>query len=190
MKGTTSLIVSAPSGTGKTTILNYIFEAFNDKFSFSVSATTRKPRQQEEHGKHYYFISQQEFEEKIKNNEFLEYENVYEGLYYGTLKSEIQRINNEGKIAVFDVDVKGGVNIKNKLKDKALAIFLMPPSIEELKKRLQGRNTETEETLNKRLQRAEMEISYAKNFDKIIINDNLDVAVKECIELVKEMFEV
>ena len=186
----TALIVSAPSGTGKTTILNYLFEIFKDKFSFSVSATTRKPRQQEEHGKHYYFISQQEFEQKIENNEFLEYENVYEGLYYGTLKSEIQRINNEGKIAVFDVDVKGGVNIKEQLKDKALAVFFMPPSIEELRKRLEGRKTETEETLNKRLQRAEMEISYSKHFDKVIINDNLDLALKECTELIKKSFNI
>lgn len=190
MKETTSLIISAPSGTGKTTILNYLFETFQGRFSFSVSATTRKPRQGEEHGKHYYFISQQEFEEKIKNDDFLEYESVYEGLYYGTLKTEIQRINDEGKIAVFDVDVKGGVNIKSKLKDKALAVFLMPPSIEELKKRLQGRNTESEETLNKRLQRAEMEISYSKHFDKIIINDDLDLALKECTELVKERFNI
>lgn len=186
----TSLIVSAPSGTGKTTILNHLFEIFPDKFSFSVSATTRQPRQQEQHGKHYYFISQKEFEERIAHEEFLEYENVYEGLYYGTLKSEIQRINDEGKIAVFDVDVKGGINIKSKLQDKAIAVFFMPPSMEELKKRLEGRKTETEESLNKRLQRAEMEISYADKFDYIIVNDKLDKALEKSSEIIKEKFDI
>ncbi|MDO5759898.1 MAG: guanylate kinase, partial [Bacteroidota bacterium] len=157
----TALIVSAPSGTGKTTILHKLFEVFPNMFSFSVSATTRQKRENEKHGEHYYFLSQEEFDNKIKNSEFLEYENVYEGLSYGTLKSEIQRINSLEKIAVFDVDVKGGVNIKQQLKDRAVSVFFMPPSIEVLKQRLLHRNTETEESLNKRLQRAELEIKYA-----------------------------
>lgn len=184
----TALIVSAPSGTGKTTILNRLFAEFPDTFSFSVSATTRQKRENEKHGEHYYFLSQEEFDKKIENNEFLEYENVYEGLSYGTLKSEIERINSLKKIAVFDVDVKGGVNIKKQLQNRAVSVFFMPPSLEVLQHRLLNRKTETQESLNKRLQRAEMEISYANTFDNIIINDNLDKAVEELVGIIKNKF--
>lgn len=184
----TALIVSAPSGTGKTTILNRLFAKFPDTFSFSVSATTRQKRENEKHGEHYYFLSQEEFDKKIENNEFLEYENVYEGLSYGTLKSEIERINSLKKIAVFDVDVKGGVNIKKQLQNQAVSVFFMPPSLEVLQHRLLNRKTETQESLNKRLQRAEMEISYANKFDNIIINDNLDKAVEELVGIIKDKF--
>lgn len=184
----TALIVSAPSGTGKTTILNRLFEKFPNTFSFSVSATTRQKRENEKHGEHYYFLSKEEFDKKIENNEFLEYENVYEGLSYGTLKSEIERINSLKKIAVFDVDVKGGVNIKQQLQNQAISVFFMPPSLEVLKLRLLNRKTETQESLNKRLQRAKMEISYADRFDNIIINDNLDKAVEELVSIVKDKF--
>ncbi|MCH3923725.1 MAG: guanylate kinase [Bacteroidales bacterium] len=181
-----AIIISAPSGTGKTTILKEIFKLFPNCFSFSISATTRFPREGEINGKDYYFLSLDEFEKKKENDEFLEFEQVYQGLFYGTLKSEIDRINKEKKIAVFDVDVKGGVNIKNKLKDKALSIFIMPPSIPELKERLTKRGSETKESLNKRIERAEMEIDFAKDFDRVIINDNLQKAVEEFSNILKE----
>ncbi len=181
-----NLIVSAPSGSGKTTILKKIFELYPDRFGFSVSATTRTPRQGEVDGKDYYFLSPSEFNKRIEASDFLEYEQVYDNLFYGTLKSEIDRINGEDRHPVFDVDVKGGVNIKKTLGDKAYSIFIMPPSVEVLKHRLINRGTETEETLNKRIQRAEMEISYAKFFDKIIVNDDLAAAVKEFSKAVEE----
>ena len=138
-------IFSAPSGSGKTTILRKIFEKMPGMFGFSVSATNRPAREGEKDGKDYYFLSTEEMKRRIEKGDFLEWEQVYEGRYYGTPKSEPDRIAAEGKIAVFDVDVKGGINIKKILKDDAYAIFIMPPSVEELRKRLQGRNTETEE---------------------------------------------
>lgn len=185
-----SLIVSAPSGTGKTTILGKMFEKYPQKFSFSVSATTRAPREGEVDGKNYYFLTEEEFNKRLANDEFLEYEHVYEGLSYGTLKSEVSRIASEGKIAVFDVDVKGGVNIKQKLDDAALAVFIMPPSIETLKERLEKRGTETPESLAKRINRAEMEISYKDKFDHIVINDNLDKAIEDFENVLKKYMEL
>ena len=181
-----NLIVSAPSGSGKTTILSKIFEMFPDVFRFSVSATTRQPRKGEMHGKDYYFISVEEFNRNIEQNAFLEFEQVYEGLFYGTLKSEIERINSSGKRAVFDVDVKGGINIKQSLGNQAYSVFIMPPDLLTLERRLKQRNTETEDSLNKRLMRAEMEISYADKFDQIIINGDLDVAVSEFADIVRK----
>lgn len=177
MKGV--FIFSAPSGSGKTTILKQIFEKFPGLFGFSVSATNRTAREGEIDGKDYYFLSDEEMKEKIKSGDFLEWEQVYEGRFYGTLKSELDRIWSEGKVVVFDVDVKGGINIKNMLKDEAFAIFIMPPSVEELKKRLEGRNTETEDSLQQRLARAEMEISESDKFDIVILNDDLTLAVNE-----------
>lgn len=174
-----NLIVSAPSGSGKTTILKRIFEKYPNKFGFSVSATTRKPRVGEANGVDYYFLSEKEFKDKIEANAFLEYEQVYQGLSYGTLKSEVERINDLGRIAVFDVDVKGGVNIKKQLGKQAYSIFIMPPSIETLKQRLLNRGTETEQSLNKRLQRASMEIEYSKQFDEIVVNDDLEMAIEQ-----------
>ncbi|MBO6118646.1 MAG: guanylate kinase [Bacteroidales bacterium] len=181
-----NLIVSAPSGSGKTTILSKIFEMFPDVFGFSVSATTRQPRKGEMHGKDYYFISVEEFNRNIEQDAFLEFEQVYEGLFYGTLKSEIERINSSGKRAVFDVDVKGGINIKQSLGNQAYSVFIMPPDLLTLERRLKQRNTETEDSLNKRLMRAEMEISYADKFDQIIINGDLDVAVSEFADIVRK----
>ena len=172
-------IFSAPSGSGKTTILRKIFEKMPDMFGFSVSATNRPAREGERDGKDYYFLSTEEMKRRIEKGDFLEWEQVYEGRYYGTLKSEPDRIAADGKIAVFDVDVKGGINIKKMLKDDAYAIFIMPPSVEELRKRLQGRNTETEEDLQKRLARAEMEIKLSGEFDKVVLNDDLDTAVSQ-----------
>lgn len=184
MKGV--FIFSAPSGSGKTTILKQIFEKFPNLFGFSVSATNRPARDGEIYGRDYYFLSDNQMKEKIANGDFLEWEQVYEGRYYGTLKSELDRIWSEGKVVVFDVDVKGGINIKNMLKDEAFAIFIMPPSVEELKKRLEGRNTETAESLQQRLARAEMEISKSDNFDTVILNDDLTLAVNEVEKCIGE----
>lgn len=184
MKGV--FIFSAPSGSGKTTILKQIFEKFPNLFGFSVSATNRPARDGEIDGRDYYFLSDNQMKEKIANGDFLEWEQVYEGRYYGTLKSELDRIWSEGKVVVFDVDVKGGINIKNMLKDEAFAIFIMPPSVEELKKRLEGRNTETTESLQQRLARAEMEISKSDNFDTVILNDDLTLAVNEVEKCIGE----
>lgn len=184
MKGV--FIFSAPSGSGKTTILKQIFEKFPNLFGFSVSATNRPARDGEIDGQDYYFLSDNQMKEKIANGDFLEWEQVYEGRYYGTLKSELDRIWSEGKVVVFDVDVKGGINIKNMLKDEAFAIFIMPPSVEELKKRLESRNTETAESLQQRLARAEMEISKSDNFDTVILNDDLTLAVNEVEKCIGE----
>ena len=184
MKGV--FIFSAPSGSGKTTILKQIFERFPNLFGFSVSATNRSAREGEVDGRDYYFLSDNQMKEKIENGDFLEWEQVYEGRYYGTLKSELDRIWSEGKVVVFDVDVKGGINIKNMLKDEAFAIFIMPPSEEELRKRLEARNTETAESLQQRLARAEMEISMSDNFDTVILNDDLTLAVNEVEKCIGE----
>ena len=184
MKGV--FIFSAPSGSGKTTILKQIFERFPNLFGFSVSATNRSAREGEVDGRDYYFLSDNQMKEKIENGDFLEWEQVYEGRYYGTLKSELDRIWSEGKVVVFDVDVKGGINIKNMLKDEAFAIFIMPPSVEELRKRLEARNTETAESLQQRLARAEMEISMSDNFDTVILNDDLTLAVNEVEKCIGE----
>lgn len=184
MKGV--FIFSAPSGSGKTTILKQIFERFPNLFGFSVSATNRSAREGEVDGRDYYFLSDNQMKEKIENGDFLEWEQVYEGRYYGTLKSELNRIWSEGKVVVFDVDVKGGINIKNMLKDEAFAIFIMPPSEEELRKRLEARNTETAESLQQRLARAEMEISMSDNFDTVILNDDLTLAVNEVEKCIGE----
>ncbi|MBQ7984178.1 MAG: guanylate kinase [Bacteroidales bacterium] len=181
-----NLIVSAPSGSGKTTLLKKLFGLYPDRFGFSVSATTRKPRQGEQDKKDYYFLSLEDFQRKINKQDFLEYEQVYDGLYYGTLKSETERINGLGLIPVFDVDVKGGVNIKNILGNQAYSVFIMPPDTEVLKQRLINRNTETPESLDKRIQRAEMEIKYADKFDCIIVNDDLDKAVNEFVQTVNK----
>jgi len=156
------------------------------RLEFSVSATTRQPRGQEVNGKDYHFLLVEDFEKKIAENQFVEYEQVYAGRYYGTLKSEIERIFSNGNNVIFDVDVKGGINLKKIFGKEALSVFIQPPSVEELRKRLQGRGTDSVEEIEKRVAKAEEEISYAKNFDKIIINDNLEKASKEIILTVKE----
>jgi guanylate kinase len=179
------VIFSAPSGSGKSTLVHFLMDR-DSSFGFSVSATNRPARDGEIDGRDYYFLSDNQMKEKIANGDFLEWEQVYEGRYYGTLKSELDRIWSEGKVVVFDVDVKGGINIKNMLKDEAFAIFIMPPSVEELKKRLEGRNTETAESLQQRLARAEMEISKSDNFDTVILNDDLTLAVNEVEKCIRE----
>lgn len=183
-----AIIISAPSGAGKTTILKRILPVF-DVLEFSISATSRAKREGETDGKDYYFLSKDDFQKRIADNGFLEWEEVYEGLYYGTLRSEIDRIWDKGRSVIFDVDVLGGVNIKNALGKNALSIFIMPPSIATLEERLRGRGTETEEVIKKRIQRAEMEISYADKFDKIILNDNLDTATTDTINTIRNFIE-
>jgi guanylate kinase len=173
------IILCAPSGSGKSTMVRHLLDTYPGQYELSISATTRAPRGQEQHGKEYYFISRDEFEQHIKNNDFIEYEQVYEGLYYGTLKSEIDRIQLAGKSIVFDIDVKGGINLKKIFGDKAISIFVAPPSIEELSRRLHGRGDTSEDMILKRLAKAELEMQDAPHFDRIIINDDLDTAKKD-----------
>ena len=172
------IIFSAPSGAGKTTIVKKILSE-NYNLEFSISACSRNQRQGEIEGKDYYFLTPSQFKEKIDNNEFLEWEEVYQGSFYGTLKQEIERIRNIGKNVLFDVDVKGGLNIKKAYGDDALLIFVMPPSIEELERRLRSRSTESDESIKERISKAELEISYANQFDVLLINDDLENAISE-----------
>lgn len=172
------IIVSAPSGAGKTTTVKHLLQQ-NFGLEFSVSATSRQPRPGETNGKDYYFIPESEFRQKIENREFLEWEEVYEGNLYGTLKSEVIRILNLGKSVIFDVDVVGGLNIKKIYGNDALAIFITPPSVEELEKRLKKRSTETEEKINTRIAKAKKEMEFADQFDVIIVNDVLSTALAD-----------
>ena len=187
MKGKV-IIVSAPSGAGKTSIVKHVLQ-YLPELSFSTSATTRTMREGEINGKDYYFLSVEDFKKGICRDVFLEWEEVYANQFYGTLKSEIQRIWDEGKTVIFDVDVKGGLNIKKYFGDKALAIFVEPPTIEELENRLRKRGTETEESLHKRVEKAEYELSFAPKFDKIILNDDLDVAREEMLHTIREFLD-
>ncbi len=177
------IIFSAPSGAGKTTIVKHLLSK-DLNLEFSISATSREKRHTETHGKDYYFLSEIEFLEKIKNEEFLEWEEVYKGTSYGTLKSEVERIRNLGKNVIFDVDVVGGLNIKRFYQQEALAIFVQPPSIEELKKRLTYRSTETEEKIKTRIAKARYELGFANQFDVILINEHLEKAFIEAEKLV------
>lgn len=169
-------IFCAPSGSGKSTMVKHLMEAFPGQFELSISCTTRAPRGQEQHGREYYFISPEEFRERIAKGEFVEYEQVYEGLYYVTLKSEISRIEQAGRQVVFDVDVKGGLNLKKILGERATSVFICPPSIEELSRRLHGRGDTSEEMIAKRLAKATIEMEDKPYFDKVVVNDVLDHA--------------
>ncbi|HEY4798350.1 MAG TPA: guanylate kinase [Bacteroidia bacterium] len=180
------IIFSAPSGAGKTTIVHHVMEKLSDQMEFSISACTRAKRPNEIEGKDYHFISTEEFKQKIKHHEFVEWEEVYTGQFYGTLKSEIERIWNAGKNVIFDLDVQGGINLKREYGRRALAIFVMPPSIEILELRLRQRQTETAESLAKRVDKAKHEIEVAGQFDKIIVNEYLDKACTEAEKLVRE----
>lgn len=182
------LIFSAPSGAGKTTLVRYLMGEI-DSMEFSISACSRKARKGEQNGIDYHFLGTDEFRQKISNNEFVEWEEVYENHFYGTLLSEVNKIRDKGHHVVFDVDVKGGVNLKKQFADEALAIFVKPPSIEELKKRLIGRNTETEETLKKRLDRAVYELGFENKFDIVIVNDNLETAKKQSLDIVNKFIK-
>jgi guanylate kinase len=178
------IIFSAPSGAGKTTLVKNILQKFSDQLAFSISACTRAMRPNEINGKDYYFISTEEFKQKIKKNEFAEWEEVYQGQFYGTLKSELERIWNSGKHVIFDLDVQGGLNLKMKYGRQSYAIFVMPPSIDELELRLRQRNTETPESLAKRVSKAKEEMLVAEQFDKIVINENLENACADAEKLV------
>lgn len=180
-----SIIVCAPSGAGKTTIVRHLLKIF-ENLAFSVSATSREPRKGETPGIHYHFISAEEFRKKIKDSEFLEWEEVYTDQFYGTLKSEINRLWNEEKHVIFDVDVEGGANLKEIFGDRALAIFVRPPSIDVLEARLRSRGTETEESLQKRLSKAVWELTYESKFDTTVINDVLEAACEEAEDQVKK----
>lgn len=182
------IIFSAPSGAGKSTIVNYLLEK-NLGLEFSVSATCRAPRGKEEHGREYYFFTVEEFRKRIEGEEFLEYEEVYPGCYYGTLQSEVERIWAEGHTVLFDVDVVGGVNIKKKFGSKALSIFVQPPSIETLRKRLIGRGTDSPDKIDQRVAKAEYEMGFAPQFDTIIVNDDLETALAEAEKIVREFLD-
>ena len=169
------IIFSAPSGSGKSTIINYLLKQ-GLNLRFSISATSRPPRGTEQNGVEYFFLSPEEFKEGIANNEFVEYEEVYPGRFYGTLKSQVEKQLAEGQNIIFDVDVVGGCNIKRFYGDRALSVFIQPPSIEELRKRLEGRGTDSPETINSRIAKAEFELSYAPKFDIVVVNDQLEKA--------------
>jgi guanylate kinase len=177
------IIFSAPSGAGKTTIVHHLLKKFPE-LSFSISATTRESRGNEQHENDYYFISKEEFLHKVAHQEFVEFEEVYNGTFYGTLRSEIERIWNEGKHVIFDIDVEGGIRLKRKYEEDALAIFVQPPSLEVLKERLSGRGTDSQEKLQERFIKAEKELLYADKFDVILKNYDLATACAEAEQLV------
>ena len=179
------LIFSAPSGSGKSTIINWLMQEHPElNMHFSISCTSRPPRGQEQNGVEYFFLTPEEFREKIQRDEFVEYEEVYTDRYYGTLKSQVEKQLEAGENVVFDVDVHGAVNIKKAYGEQALSLFIQPPSVEELRRRLTGRGTEKEEEIEKRIARAEYELSFADRFDTVIINDELDVAKRETLSVI------
>ena len=178
------IIFSAPSGSGKSTIINYLMTQ-NLNLAFSISATSRAPRGTEKHGIEYYFLSTEEFKRRIANNEFLEYEEVYENRFYGTLKEPIEKQLANGFNVIFDVDVVGGCNIKQYNGDRALSVFIQPPSIDELRNRLIGRATDTPEVIESRIAKAEFELGFAKKFDVIVVNDDLEKAKADALDTIK-----
>jgi len=180
------IIFSAPSGSGKTTIVRHLLKTFPDKLEFSISATSRPKRGIEENGKDYHYLSVEEFKEKIDNNEFLEWEEVYAGVHYGTLKSEVDRIWAKGKHVIFDIDVEGGLNLKSQFREKALAIFVMPPSIKILEERLNSRSTDSLESIARRVEKAEKELRTADLFDTSILNEVLEEALAKAEKVVTE----
>jgi len=186
MKQGKLIVLSAPSGSGKTTLVKYLLFQKELNLDFSISAASREPRGAEIHGKDYYFLSLREFKDKIKTDQFLEWEEVYRDNFYGTLKTEVQRIWDQGKHVIFDIDVVGGLDIKRIYPDRTLAIFIKPPSIEELKIRLKKRKTESEDKINMRVAKASTELATAPQFDAIVTNDDLEKAKEEVFQLVKK----
>ena len=181
------IIVSAPSGSGKSTIVNWLMKEHPElNLYFSISCTSRAPRGQEQDGVEYFFLTPEEFRAKIERDEFLEYEEVYHDRFYGTLKEQVERQREAGQNVVFDVDVKGGINIKRHYGDEALSLFIQPPSVEELRRRLVGRATDAPEAIEERLAKAEYEMTFAPQFDRILVNDDLDVAKAEALSIVSE----
>ena len=184
------LIFSAPSGSGKSTIVNWLMQEHPElKLAFSISCTSRAPRGTEKNGVEYFFLTPEEFKSKIDAGEFLEYEEVYQDRFYGTLKSQVENQLNAGESVMFDVDVKGGVNIKKFYGERALSIFVQPPSVEELRRRLNGRGTDAPEVIEQRLAKASYELTFAPLFDHVVVNDNLEKAEQEVYELVKNFLE-
>jgi guanylate kinase len=189
MKKGKMLIVSAPSGSGKSTIVNWLMKEHPElRLYFSISCTSREPRGTEQNGVEYFFLTPEEFKAKIANGEFLEYEEVYADRFYGTLKAQVERQLEAGQNVVFDVDVKGGVNIKKYYGDRAMSLFIQPPSVEELRRRLEGRGTDTPEAIENRLAKAEYELTFAPQFDHVVVNDDLATAEQETLKLVKNFF--
>lgn len=181
------IIFSAPSGTGKSTIISWLMKEHKElNLAFSISCTSRAPRGTEKNGVEYFFLTPEEFRQRIDNDEFLEYEEVYENRFYGTLKSQVERQLEAGQNVVFDVDVKGGVNIKNYYGDKALSIFIQPPSIGELRRRLESRGTDAPDVIDQRIARAEFELTFADKFDRIVINDILEYAEADALEIIEK----
>ena len=180
------IIFSAPSGSGKSTIINWLMQHPELCLAFSVSCTSRAPRGTEQDGVEYFFISADEFRQRIANDEFVEYEEVYEGRFYGTLKSQVERQLETGQNVVFDVDVNGGLRIKEFYGDRALSVFIQPPSIEELRRRLEGRGTDAPEVIDQRIARAEYELSQASRFDRIVVNDDLETAKTEAYQILND----
>ena len=189
-KGEAKIIIfSAPSGSGKSTIINYLLgQQLN--LAFSISATSRPPRGNEKHGVEYFFLSPDEFRQRIANNEFLEYEEVYTDRFYGTLKAQVEKQLAAGQNVVFDVDVVGGCNIKKYYGERALSLFIQPPCIDELRRRLIGRGTDTPEVIESRIAKAEYELSFAPKFDKVIINDDLETAKAHALKVIKEFLGI
>jgi len=189
MKGK-MIIVSAPSGSGKSTIVNWLMKEHPElHLNFSISCTSRAPRGTEQNGVEYFFLTPEEFKEKIQNNEFLEYEEVYENRFYGTLKRQVENQREAGQNVVFDVDVKGGVNIKKYYGDDAMSLFIQPPSVEELRRRLEHRGTDAPEAIEERLAKAAYEMTFAPQFDHVVVNDDLETAKQETLKLVQDFLK-
>lgn len=178
------IVLSAPSGSGKSTIISHLMTNPALKLDFSISATSRKPRGEERHGKEYFFLTEEEFKKNVAQGNFVEWEEVYAGVCYGTLVSEVDRITGKGNNLIMDVDVKGGINIKKRFGDEAITIFIMPPDKETLEQRLRNRGTDSEETILKRLQKSEYEMSFADRFDRIVVNDNLEEAISNVEKII------
>lgn len=179
------IILTAPSGSGKTSITRFLIAKY-PKLSFSISATTRQPRGSEKNGVEYYFLSVEDFQHKISDNQFIEWEMVYEGKYYGTLKAELERIWSEGKVPVLDIDVKGAIHVQQQLPGDCLSLFVQPPSVEELRRRLESRGTESPENIATRVNKASYELSFREHFDRVIVNDDLEKACAETEKVIKE----
>ena len=191
MKRGKLIIISAPSGTGKSTIISWLMKEHEElNLAYSISCTSRSPRGAEKDGVDYFFLTPEEFRKSIENDEFLEYEEVYTDRFYGTLKSQVENQLEAGQNVVFDVDVKGGVNIKKHYGDKALSIFIQPPSIAELRRRLEGRATDAPEVIDQRIARAEFELTFAEKFDKVVINDILEYAEADALKVIQEFLAI